>query len=118
MGQTSSTIDALRKAVETRDSRGMKALYAADATLTVIDKDNPPSRPRTIVGATAIGSYYDDVCGRDMTHKIEYGVHEGNQLAYMQGCRYADGTRVMASSTADLGPKGIVRQTTIQAWDM
>lgn len=117
MGQSTSTIDALRKAVETRNSGGMKALYAADATLTVIDRDNPPSRPRTIVGVSAIGSYYDDVCGRDMTHKIEYGLHEGNQLAYLQGCRYPDGTCVMASSTAELGPKGIVRQTTVQAWD-
>ena len=117
MGQNSPSIAALRKAVETRDSKTMKGFYAADAVLTVIDSDNPPSRPRTIKGASAIGSFYDDVCGRDMTHKLEFGALEGRHLAFVQGCAYPDGTRVVASSTAELGPDGIVKQTTVQAWD-
>ncbi len=116
MGHKSPSIDALRKAVETRDSAGMKGFYAKDAVLTVIDADNPPSRPRVVKGAAQIGSYFDDVCGRDMTHKLEFGAIEGKNLAFVQGCAYPDGTRVVASSTAELGPDGIVRQTTVQAW--
>lgn len=52
-----------------------------------------------------------------MTHTVEMGLIEGNSLAFVQGCKYGDGTRVIASSTAKLGPKGIVEQTTVQAWD-
>jgi hypothetical protein len=45
------------------------------------------------------------------------GVNDGKRLAFVEGCKYGDGTRVIASSTAELGSKGIVRQATVQAWD-
>ena len=111
------TINGLRKAVEGRDAASLKSLYADDAILTIIDSDNPPSKPRTIKGAKEIGAFLDDVYSRDMTHTIEMGVMDGKMLAFVQGCKYGDGTRVIASNTAELGPKGIVKQTTVQAWD-
>ncbi|NJM29146.1 MAG: SnoaL-like domain-containing protein [Rhizobiales bacterium] len=111
------TIPELRRAVETRDSKSLKALYADDAVLTIIDTDNPPSRPRTISGAKEIGAFLDDVYSRDMTHTVDVGVVDGKQLAFVESCTYDDGTRVIASCTAELGPKGIVRQTIVQAWD-
>jgi hypothetical protein len=100
------TIEELRRAIETRDSRSLK-----------FDNENPPSNPRTISGEKEIGEFLDDVCSRDMTHKLEMGVNDGRRLAFVEGCKYGDGTRVIASSTAELGDKGIVRQTTVQAWD-
>jgi hypothetical protein len=117
MNQQTPTISSLRTAVENRDAKSLKSLYADDAVLTIIDNDNPPSRPRTITGATDIGAFLDDVYSRDMTHTLESGVVDGKTMAFVQGCRYGDGTRVIASSLAELGPKGIVRQTTVQAWD-
>ena len=117
MNLQAPTITSLRSAVENRDAQSLKSLYADDAVLTIIDSDNPPSRPRTIRGGKEIGEFLDDVYSRDMTHTIESGVMDGNTLAFVQGCRYGDGTRVIASSLAELGPKGIVRQTTVQAWD-
>lgn len=111
------TITGLRNAVETRNAASLKGYYADDAVLTIIDNDNPPSKPRTIKGAEEIGAFLDDVYSRDMTHTVDMGLIEGNNLAFVQGCKYSDGTRVIASSTAELGPKGIVRQTTVQAWD-
>jgi ketosteroid isomerase-like protein len=114
MNHTSPTIDGLRKAVETRDANSLKSYYADDAVLTIIDSDNPPSKPRMITGAKEIGAFLDDVYSRDT---IEMGVLDGKKLAFVQGCRYGDGTRVIASNTAELGPKGIVKQTTVQAWD-
>jgi regulator of extracellular matrix RemA (YlzA/DUF370 family) len=117
MPHSRPTVDGLRKAVENRDAAGLKALYADDAVLTIIDSDNPPSKPRIITGAKEIGAFLDDVYGRDMQHSIEIGVIDGNKLAFVEGCLYGDGTRVIASNTAELGPRGIVRQTTVQAWD-
>lgn len=111
------TISGLRRAVEARDAASLKALYADDAVLTIIDNDNPPSKPRTIAGARDIGAFLDDVCSRDMTHTVDMGLIDGNAMAFVQGCTYSDGTRVIASNIAELGPKGIVRQTTVQAWD-
>ena len=117
MSQNSPTIAGIRKAVETRDAKSLKALYAANATVTIIDTDNPPSKPRTIKGAKDIGSFLDDVYGRDMKHTLDYGVVDGKHLAYLEGCSYPDGTHVIASTTAELGPNGIVKQTIVQAWD-
>ena len=117
MGQNSPTIDSIRKAVETRDAKSLKALYAANATLTIIDNDNPPSKPRTLRGAVEIGSYLDDVYSRDMKHTLESGVADSRHLAFIEGCSYPDGTHVIASAMAELGPTGIVKQTVVQAWD-
>ncbi len=111
------TIEGLRKAVESRDSKSLKSYYADNATITIIDNDNPPSKPRTINGASAIGAFLDDVYSRDMTHTVESGLLDGKHLAFVQRCRYSDGTHVIASNTAELGPRGITSQTVVQAWD-
>lgn len=117
MGHALPSIAALRKAVESRDTDGMKALYADDAVLTIIDTTNPPSRPRIMKGAGEIGAYLADVCGREMTHKLDCGVIQGNSLAFLERCTYPDGMSVVASCTAEFGPDGIRSQTTVQAWD-
>jgi hypothetical protein len=117
MSQNSPTIAGIRRAVEARDAKSLKSLYAANAVVTVIDTDNPPSKPRTIKGAKDIGSYLDDVYSRDMKHTLDHGVVDGKHLAYVEGCRYPDGTHVIASTMAELGPNGIVNQTIVQAWD-
>ena len=117
MSQNSPTIIGLRKAVETRDAKSLKALYAANAILTIIDSDNPPSKPRTIKGADDIGGFLDDVYGRDMKHTLESGVIDGKHLAFIEGCLYPDGTHVIASAMAELGSGGIIKQTIVQAWD-
>jgi hypothetical protein len=111
------TVEGLRRAVETRDAKSIKAYYADDATLTIIDSDNPPSKPRKIKGAAAIGEYLDDVYSRDMTHTVDMGLVDNQHLAFVQGCQYPDGTRVIASNMAELGPKGIVSHIVVQAWD-
>jgi hypothetical protein len=111
------TISGLRTAVESRDSKALRSFYDDNAVLTIIDSINTPSKPRTITGKRDIGAFLDDVCGRDMTHTIDTGVIDGKTLAYVERCAYSDGTRVVASNTAELGPNGIVRQTIVQAWD-
>ncbi len=117
MSPNTPTIAGIRKAVETRDAKSLKALYAANAVMTIIDMNNPPSKPRTIKGAKDIGIFLDDVYGRDMKHTLDQGFVDGEHLAFVEGCSYPDGTHVIASTTAELGPDGIVKQTTVQAWD-
>ena len=111
------TIPALRRAIETRDGPTLSGFYADDAVLRIIDQDNPPGRPHEIKGREAIGAYYNDVCGRTMTHRVEFGIAEGDKLAFTQACTYPDGNRVFCSATLELVGGKIVRQTAIQAWD-
>jgi hypothetical protein len=114
---TSVSVADLKRAIETRDAPALTDFYADDALIRIIDRDHPPSRPMELRGKAQITAYYDDVCGRAMTHNIESGVADQNRLAFTQACAYPDGTRVFCSAMLDLADGKIVRQTTVQAWD-
>ena|ERR1700724_2954879 len=107
----------LKRAIEGRDAKTLTAFYADDALLRIIARDNPPSKPRELKGKAAIASYYDDVCGRAMSHRIEAGVADAKALAFTQACTYPDGTKVFCSAMLDIAGGKIVRQTAVQAWD-
>jgi ketosteroid isomerase-like protein len=111
------TVAALKRAIEGRKAAALADLYAVDAVVQVIDRDNPPSKPRSLKGRSAITSYFEDVCGRDMTHKVEAGVAAGNRLAFTQSCAYPDGTKVFCSTMIDLKKGKISHQMVVQAWD-
>jgi hypothetical protein len=111
------TIPTLRRAIETRDGQTLAGFYADNAVLQVIDQDNPPSTPREIEGRVAISSYYNDVCGRTMTHRVDNAVTADDRLAFTQTCTYPDGARVFCASMLELAGGKISRQVSIQAWD-
>ena len=113
----SVTVAGLKRAIEGRKANALAEMYADDAVMHVIDRDNPPSKPRKFEGKGAIAAYFSDVCGRDMTHKIESGVAFGNRLAFTQRCAYSEGANVFCSAMVELKGGKIVRQTVVQAWD-
>ncbi len=115
-GKTIS-VAALKRAIEGRDARTMSGFYSENAELHIVDRDNPSSRPNTIVGKDAITSFFNDVCGRDMTHKLEQGVADDRHIAFTQSCAYPDGTKVLCSTMIELKDGKIARQTVVQAWD-
>jgi ketosteroid isomerase-like protein len=108
---------AIKRAIESRDGRMLASFYADDAELSIVDRDNPPSRPRVIKGRAAIDAYWDDICGRAMTHRVETTVVEGNRLAFTQACSYLAGGKVLALSLLELRDGRIARQIAVQAWD-
>jgi ketosteroid isomerase-like protein len=117
MVTTLVTPAALKQAIEHREAGTLIGFYADDATMRIIDRDHPPSKPLEIKGRAEIARYYEDVCGRAMTHRIESAVADGGHLAFVQACAYPDGTRVCCSAMLDLEGGKIVRQTAVQAWD-
>jgi|SRR5215472_3072791 len=117
MSNPSLSFDTLKAAIEGRDAAELMSLYSDDAVMRIIDRDNPPSRPRMLEGRAAIGTFYDDVCSRAMTHRVEAGVSDGRRLAFTQACAYPDGTRVFCSAMIEIADGKIARQTNLQAWD-
>jgi ketosteroid isomerase-like protein len=120
MAATSTTfeLDALRHGIEARDAESMLSFYADDAELVEIDRTNPPKAPRVFRGKEAIGEHLRDVCGRDMTHRLERPVVAADRIAYTEACRYADGTGVLCMTIADIDGGGkIARQVAVTAWD-
>jgi hypothetical protein len=109
--------ETIRRAIEGRDGRLLASLYAPEAIVRVIDRNNPPSRPRDIRGRPAIAEFWADICGRAMTHEVATTLAEGDRLAFTQACAYPDGTRVFCIATLQLKDDRIWRQTIVQAWD-
>ena len=111
------TAAGIRQAIENRDGRMLSGFYADDALVRVIDRNNPPSRPRDIRGRAAITTFWDDICSRAMTHKVDTTVSEGDRMVFTQDCTYPDGTRVFCIAALELRDGLIARQTVVQAWD-
>jgi ketosteroid isomerase-like protein len=111
------TGSALKQAIEARDGRILSSFYADDATLRIVDRNNPPSKPREVKGRSAITTFWDDICSRAMTHKVETSIENGKQLAFSQTCAYPDGMKVLCLALCDLKGGKIARQTVVQAWD-
>src|SRR5580700_6356304 len=109
--------EALRRGIEERDAATLLGLYAEDAELHVVDRTDQPSHPKIIRGRRAIGEYFADVCGRDMTHKITRLVVGDNNAAFVQTCRYPSGAQVLCIAVLDLKDGLITRQSGVQAWD-
>ena len=111
------TVSDIKYAIENRDGRRLASMYADDAVLHIVDRNNPPSKPREIRGKTAIAGYWDDVCGRTMTHKVEAAVAAGDKVAFTQACAYPEGGKVLCLAMLDLKDSKIARQTAVQVWD-
>jgi ketosteroid isomerase-like protein len=107
----------IKRAIEGRDGHTLAGFYADDAVLRIVDRNNPPSRPREVKGRSAIGTFWDDICSRAMTHKIETSIAEGDRLAFTQACVYPDGAKVFCVAVIELKGGKIAHQTVVQAWD-
>ena len=109
--------DALRRGIEGHTAATLLSLYADDAEIRVVDRNTQPSHPMVLHGRDEISAMLDDVYSRDMTHKLEQCVVDGDRVAFSESCRYSDGVRVLSESMLTLRDGKITEQTMIQAWD-
>ncbi|MEV4790237.1 nuclear transport factor 2 family protein [Streptomyces tuirus] len=108
--------DTLRQGVEGNPDI-LLSLYADDAELRIVDHTTQPSHPKVLHGRDEIGRMLEDVYSRDMSHRLEHCVIQGDEAAYSESCQYADGVRVLSESMIGLRDGKIVEQTLVQAWD-
>lgn len=116
---TSNTLDtaALVAAIQDRDATAITNLYAADATISIVDRDHPPAAPQVLTGHDEISAYYRDICGRNIDHTVPQLVADARGLAFEQHCRYPEGNRVVCVTVAAVENGLITRQTIAQSWD-
>ena len=116
---TPTTFDlaALKRAIEDRDAAAQVALYAPDAEVRLVDRVTTPGRPRVLRGREEIAGWIEDVCGREMTHRVEQDVVARDRAAFAESCRYPDGTNVLCMTVLEVRDGLIASQLAIQAWD-
>ncbi|MEU7380397.1 MULTISPECIES: nuclear transport factor 2 family protein [unclassified Streptomyces] len=107
----------LRRGIEGDTADTLLSLYSDDAEIRIVDRNTQPSSPKVLHGRDEIGTMLENVYGRDMTHRLEQCVVQGDHAAYVESCQYADGVRVLAESMVSLRDGRIVEQILIQAWD-
>jgi len=119
MSTTTARFDfaELKRALEERDAAGQLALYADDAEVTLVDRINTPGSPRVLHGREEIRTWIEDVCERDMTHRVEMRVLGEDGAAFTEACRYPDGTNVLCAAVLELRDGKIARHVGVQAWD-
>lgn len=114
---TSLDLEAIRKGQEEHDLESLLSTYADDAEVSVVDANNPPSRPKTLRGKDEISAFWSDIMGRGLTHKVESLFAADDRAACRVACEYPDGTRVLCTSICDLENGKIAHEVVLQAWD-
>jgi hypothetical protein len=112
-----SDTTALLDAIVRRDADAVTGWYAADATISIVDRDHPPASPQVIAGRDAISTYFHEICGRNIDHTVPVVVADAGGLAFEQHCRYPEGTLVVCVTVATVVDGLITRQTIAQSWD-
>jgi hypothetical protein len=117
--QTAGGLDfeVLRRAIEQSDADSLTSFYAEDAEMLTVNRNTTPSSPQVLRGKEAIAEYLADVCGRDMTHRIENEVVGQDRIAFNEACEYPDGLRVLAATTLEVRDGQIIGQVNVEAWD-
>ena len=109
---------SIKQALETRDGHMLTSFYADDAVLRIVDRNNPPSKAREVKGKAAIGMFWDDICSRAMTHKVETSVAQGDATRLQSGLHLSRRNEgAVPRRFCDLKGGKIARQTVVQAWD-
>jgi ketosteroid isomerase-like protein len=110
-------LNAFKQAIEERDASSQIAMYTEDAEVTLVDRVSSPSRPRVLRGKEEIRGWIEDVCGRDMTHRVTNTVQDDGGIAFTEACRYPDGTAVLCAALLEVKDGRVRRQVGVQAWD-
>lgn len=109
--------ETLRRGIEGNTPQTLLSLYADDAEIRLVNRNAQPSHPKVLHGRSEIGEMLNEVYSRDMTHKLEGCVVQGDRAAYSESCQYADGARVLSESMITLRDGRISEQIMIEAWD-
>ena len=108
--------EVLRRAFEQGDTDLLVSLYADDAEVRIVNRDNPPSSPFELQGKEEISNYLKET-PPEITHHLDQMVADDEHAAATVVCRYPDGKRVLCVAMFDLREGKIVREVSVEAWD-
>jgi ketosteroid isomerase-like protein len=116
---TSTTFDleTLKRGYEAWDIDALLALYAEDVKLIQIDRDNPPSSPRTRHGKDVVRGMFEHCAAAGVRATVEHAVAGPRRAAATITCEFPGGRKVVANSILELEDGRIVVERAVQAGD-
>jgi hypothetical protein len=115
--KTGFDFEALRRGIEGSDAEALIGLYADAAEMITVNKNSTPSAPQVLNGKDEISGFLRDVCGREMTHRVEDEVVGESRIAFNEACEYPDGLKVLAATTLEVRDGRISRHVNVEVWD-
>jgi hypothetical protein len=109
--------ETLKRGLEERDAELAASVYADDVEFLIVNRNYPPSNPLLRKGRAAVLAMYQDICSREMMHKVTSIVVGPEGFAIRESCQYPDGARVLGHMIAEMRDGKIVRQFNVDCWD-
>ena len=106
-----------KRAYEEWDIEALLALYADDVELTQIDRDNPPSSPRTRHGRDIVRGMIEHCAGAGVVATVDNTIADGRRAAATITCEFPGGRRVLANAILELEDGRIVRELDVVSGD-
>jgi hypothetical protein len=114
---TKGVLETLRAGYRERNTAKIASAYAEDVESTIVNRNNPPSKPLVLRGREALMGVITDICSREMTHEITATVETQDALVYKVQCRYPDGCNVVGLYMATIRDGRVVKEFSIDCWD-
>jgi ketosteroid isomerase-like protein len=117
--KTSATfdVDTFTRGYEEWDVEALVGLYADDVELIQIDRDNPPSSPRTRHGSEVFRGMLEHCAAAGVRASVENAVAGENRAAATVTCEFPGGRMVMANSIMEIEDGRIIRELDVLSGD-
>jgi hypothetical protein len=114
---TAFDLDTLRRGYEEWDVEALLGLYADEVELIQIDRDNPPSSPRTRHGKEMFRGMFEHCAAAGVRASVENAVAGEDRAAATITCEFPGGRRVMANAILEIEQGRIVRELDVMSGD-
>jgi ketosteroid isomerase-like protein len=117
--KTSATfdVDTFTRGYEEWDVEALVGLYADDVELIQIDRDNPPSSPRTRHGSDVFRGMLEHCAAAGVRATVENAVAREDRAAATITCDFPGGRKVVANSIMEIEGGRIVRELDVLSGD-
>jgi hypothetical protein len=117
--ETAASFDVatFKLAYEEWDVEALLRMYADDVELIQIDRDNPPSSPRTRHGRDVLRGMLEHCAGAGVVATVENTIGGENRAAATITCEFPGGRRVLANAILELEDGRIVRELDVLSGD-
>jgi ketosteroid isomerase-like protein len=117
--KTAASFDVatFKRAYEEWDIETLLGLYADDVELIQIDRDNPPSSPRTRHGRDVFKGMVEHCAGAGVVATVENTIGGENRAAATITCEFPGGRRVLANAILEIEDGRIVRELDVLSGD-
>ena len=114
---TAFDVSTFKRAYEAWDIEALLALYADELELIQIDRDNPPSAPRTRQGRDVLQGMLEHCAAAGVVVTVEKTVAGEERAAATITCEFPGGRRVLANAALEIEDGRIVRELDVLSSD-